>query len=54
MQALVQLWEVEQHHEDRSEYRYEELPRGGLGPKSAYTGMVWSGFRPSDEQCALR
>ena len=46
---LVDTWVVEQEHEARSPYRYSELPRGGLGPASAYTGMSWSSYRPSDD-----
>ena len=29
--------------------RYSELPRNGLGPPSGYTGMIWGGYRPSDD-----
>jgi len=29
-----------------SPYRYSELPREGLGPPTAHTGMFWSTFRP--------
>jgi len=46
---LVDTWALEQDHERRSSYRYSELPRGGMGPASAYTGMSWSGYRPSDD-----
>ncbi len=46
---LVDTWTVEQRHEEASPYRYSELPRGGLGPRSAHTGMSWSGYRPSDD-----
>lgn len=35
---LVDVWTIEQHHEQRSPYRYSELPRNGLGPPSNYTG----------------
>ena len=27
------------------------LSRGGLGNLTAYTGMTWVGFRPSDNEC---
>ncbi len=51
----------EQHHEARSAYRFERpgaivtetLPRGGLGSPLGYTGMTWSGFRPSDDACTF-
>ena len=46
---LVDTWVVEQDHELRSSYRYSELARDGMGPASAYTGMSWSGYRPSDD-----
>lgn len=47
--TMLRLLVVEQRHEERSSYRYAELPREGLGPPAAYTGMVWSAFRPSDD-----
>ena len=47
--AMLRLLFVEQHHEEKSPYRYSELPRAGLGPPTLYTGMVWSAFRPSDD-----
>jgi uncharacterized protein len=46
---LVNTWTLEQRHEERSPYRYSELPRGGMGPQASYTGMSWSGYRPSDD-----
>jgi meiotically up-regulated gene 157 (Mug157) protein len=46
---MVDTWIVEQHHETQSPYRYFELPQQGLGPQSNYTGMTWTGFRPSDD-----
>lgn len=52
---------TEQYHEERSSYRFvrrdtyytETLSREGKGAlvKSG-TGMIWSGFRPSDDACA--
>ena len=47
--TMLRLLIVEQHHDDQSPYRYSELAREGLGPPTAYTGMVWSAFRPSDD-----
>lgn len=49
--VMVDTWIVEQHHEEESPYRYFELPREGLGPRTEYTGMTWTGFRPSDDRC---
>jgi uncharacterized protein len=59
---VVRVMQTEQHHEERSSYRFtrpaahrvletDTLVREGRGPPSAYTGMVWSGFRPSDDAC---
>lgn len=42
----------EQQHEALSHYRYRTLLRNGLGaPVANGTGMSWSAFRPSDDQC---
>ena len=40
---------VEQHHDARSHYRNPQLARGGRGSAVRYTGMIWTGFRPSDD-----
>lgn len=48
---MIDTWIVEQHHEDKSPYRYFELSRNGKGVASGYTGMTWTGFRPSDDPC---
>lgn len=48
---MIETWIVEQHHEKQSPYRYFELSREGLGTKTGYTGMTWTGFRPSDDAC---
>eukprot|EP00884_Botryococcus_braunii_P022907 jgi/Botrbrau1/92/Bobra.0022s0082.1 len=47
--VLVDTWGLEQRHEESSSYRYAELDRNGLGAPTSYTGMSWSGFRPSDD-----
>jgi len=52
---ILSLWEVEQHHGTQSPYKfyrantwkYDNL----MGEVNAYTGMTWSGFRPSDDSC---
>lgn len=63
VEILIELWRAEQHHEEdrvptgplfdckncRKPYRYKELPRNGKGSRVAYTGMTWTGFRPSDD-----
>lgn len=46
---MLKIWQTEQHHEAQSPYRFVELSNGGLGAPVAYTGMVWSAFRPSDD-----
>lgn len=59
MRAAVDLWKREQHHFERSPYRFERdngimtdsLMNNGLGMPVNYTGMIWSGFRPSDDAC---
>ncbi len=56
--ALLTTFEMEQHH-DQSEYRFirtedrpeDSLVRDGQGTPVAETGMIWSGFRPSDDAC---
>ncbi|MBC1649753.1 glycoside hydrolase family 125 protein [Listeria booriae] len=59
LQSIFSLWQIEQHHETKSPYRFERkdcvpsdtLKRKGRGTETAYTGMLWSGFRPSDDAC---
>lgn len=59
MENIVQLWETEQHHTEQSPYRFmrrncpahDTLRNEGLGMPVNYTGMIWSGFRPSDDAC---
>nr|WP_314460283.1 glycoside hydrolase family 125 protein [uncultured Clostridium sp.] len=56
---IVSLWKREQNHDRDSAYRFERrncppsdtLPEGGKGTLTTYTGMTWSGFRPSDDAC---
>ncbi|WP_238916783.1 glycoside hydrolase family 125 protein [Clostridium sp. YIM B02555] len=59
MNTIINLWKVEQHHYEKSEYRFQRencpdtdtLPNEGKGAPLDYTGMTWSGFRPSDDAC---
>ncbi|MCR2804015.1 glycoside hydrolase family 125 protein [Paenibacillus sp. SCIV0701] len=59
VQAILKLWRTEQHHETKSPYTFERrncpptdtLTREGKGSLTGYTGMTWSGFRPSDDAC---
>ncbi len=48
-QTVLATLRTEQHHETRSRYRHPELANGGKGTPVAYTGLVWTGFRPSDD-----
>lgn len=60
MEKILDVIQTEQHHMQRSSYRFERkdcpasdtLPFGGMGTPVAFTGMSWSGFRPSDDACA--
>lgn len=57
--AIVDTLEREREHAARSEYRFvrpganplDTLAREGRGAEVAWTGMTWSGFRPSDDAC---
>ena len=57
---ILEVFETEMHHEEKSSYRFirrnsfftDTLSRDGKGAlvKSG-TGLIWSGFRPSDDAC---
>lgn len=56
--TLLDTCEVEQHHEEKSPYFFirenwppDTLPNDGKGATVGYTGMIWCGFRPSDDAC---
>lgn len=58
--TVLKVMRTEQHHPEASPYTFERphplmpsdtLPYGGRGTPVTYTGMVWSGFRPSDDAC---
>mgnify|MGYP001376056617 FL=1 len=59
VELILEVWRREQHHERDSTYRFERrngsptdtLVRDGRGAETSYTGMTWSGFRPSDDAC---
>ncbi|WP_204602014.1 glycoside hydrolase family 125 protein [Cohnella boryungensis] len=60
MKAIVDTMIIEQRHDMQSSYSFERddiilpsdtLPFDGRGTHTNYTGMVWSGFRPSDDAC---
>lgn len=56
--TILTVWRNEQHHAEKSPYWFVRpsdyppcLPCEGKGNPVAYTGMTWSGFRPSDDPC---
>ncbi len=58
--VIVDLWRTEQYHSNRSPYIFirrnppvpwDTIEGEGKGNPVAYTGMTWSGFRPSDDGC---
>jgi uncharacterized protein len=57
-EKIIEVMTLEQHHE-KSTYTFERLEgpasdtlaNKGRGTPVAYTGMSWSGFRPSDDAC---
>lgn len=60
MEQILQVLRTEQNHHMGSPYRFQRLsecapsdtlPWEGLGNPVSYTGMTWSGFRPSDDAC---
>jgi len=58
LQAVVATMKTEQYHDQLSTYTFDRvgvasdtLPLGGRGTRTNFTGMVWSGFRPSDDSC---
>ncbi|MFC5405874.1 glycoside hydrolase family 125 protein [Cohnella soli] len=59
MRVTVDLWRREQYHFEHSPYRFERdngimtdsLMNDGIGMPVNFTGMIWSGFRPSDDAC---
>jgi meiotically up-regulated gene 157 (Mug157) protein len=48
-QRVLQTLRTEQRHTRLSHYRHPQLANGGRGTPTAYTGLVWTGFRPSDD-----
>src|SRR5699024_2918419 len=59
--AILATVATEQHHEERSQYRFQRtgvpaqdtLDREGRGSLTTPNGLVWAGFRPSDDACEL-
>lgn len=57
LKDILQVWRTEQNHENspyhfiRDTDREEDTLVNGVGTPVGYTGMTWSGFRPSDDRC---
>lgn len=60
VETILNVWTTEQHHFEKSEYRFTRpnvkkpwstIHNNGMGNPVVYTGMTWSGFRPSDDGC---
>lgn len=59
IETIVEVFKREQNHPSASSYFFnrfdcapsDTLPNGGKGNDVAYTGLTWSGFRPSDDRC---
>lgn len=59
--TILETVRTEQHHEDRSTYYFrrsdcpaqDTLERDGRGSLTEPNGLVWAGFRPSDDACEL-
>ena len=48
---VLEVMQIEQHHARRSRYRFKsDTQQAGTHPVG-YTGMIWMGFRPSDDPC---
>ncbi|MFN2449736.1 MAG: glycoside hydrolase family 125 protein [Candidatus Baltobacteraceae bacterium] len=48
--TILATMEREQDHPKNSRYTHKEL-LDGKGRPTGYTGMIWTGFRPSDDAC---
>lgn len=61
MKTIIGLWRTEQRHFEQSPYRFarttgpktDTLRNNRMGMPVNYTGMTWSGFRPSDDACTF-
>ena len=58
-EVILNVFETEQRHGEKSGYYHFRptevpelsVPNRGKGGPCKYTGMVWSGYRPSDDPC---
>lgn len=61
VKIIMNLWRTEQRHFEDSPYRFartdcppsDTLRNNRMGMPVNYTGMTWSGFRPSDDACTF-
>ncbi|MDQ2865269.1 MAG: glycoside hydrolase family 125 protein [Candidatus Eremiobacteraeota bacterium] len=51
LDGILATMEREQDHPRNSRYLHKELANDGRGRDVGYTGMIWTGFRPSDDAC---
>ncbi|MDQ2873240.1 MAG: glycoside hydrolase family 125 protein, partial [Candidatus Eremiobacteraeota bacterium] len=51
LDRVLATMQREQDHPRNSTYTEKELADGGRGKPVGYTGMIWTGFRPSDDAC---
>jgi len=58
LSVMLKLAKLEQHHDPESyifkrnnEVPHDSLSHDGRGAPTAYTGMIYSAFRPSDDAC---
>lgn len=51
LDRALDTMEREQDHPRNSSYVHPELAEGAHGRPVGYTGMIWTGFRPSDDAC---
>ncbi len=61
LSKIFETFKKEQNHFNNSSYFFnrkdcpalDTLSNNGKGEEVSYTGMTWSGFRPSDDRCKL-
>lgn len=59
LETILQTFETEQYHFEKSKYfhyrpkypQFPTLPNEGRGNPVGYTGLIWNGYRPSDDVC---
>lgn len=51
LDTVLATMQREQDHPKNSHYTEKELADDGKGRPVGYTGMIWTGFRPSDDAC---